>query len=157
MKRLLTFRSLGAFLVLCLAFPVSTQAQEASAAAESKEPFIIEHSCKIKWGHFDEFLDLYKKNHGPLLQDAKKAGDILEVSAVKPVRHASEDKRWGLRVRVVWRSADTYHAPFDTEPVLTPLFPDRETFFAAGEARVYLTDEMDPEKRRTGCVQNHAS
>lgn len=83
----------------------------------------------------------YKKNHWQFLQDAKEAGDILEVSAVKPVHHAAEDKRWDLRVRVVWRSPDTYHAPFDMEPVLTRLFPDRETFEREEKCRFELIEE----------------
>lgn len=132
---------LVAALATCFAFPAA-QAQEPAAADDDEAPFIVEYYYKIKWGHQDEFLGLYKKNHWPLLQDAMESGDILEVSAVAPFNHASEDKRWDLRVTIVWRNASIPHdTSFDMEPILARLFPDRETFEREEKRRFELIEE----------------
>jgi hypothetical protein len=37
------------------------------APAGSGQPFVVEYYYKAKWGNADEFLQLFKKNHYPLL------------------------------------------------------------------------------------------
>ncbi len=49
-------------LVLLTLLPVSLPAQ---SAPETGKPFVIEYYYKAKWGHADEFLQLFKKNHYP--------------------------------------------------------------------------------------------
>src|SRR5208282_3168915 len=54
------------FLLLFLTlFPVFLAAQPAT---ETGKPFVVEYYYKAKWGHADEFLQLFKKNHYPLLK-----------------------------------------------------------------------------------------
>jgi len=44
-------------------------------AAEAKEqPYVIEYYYKAKWGHADEFLALFKKNHYPVLKKEMELG-----------------------------------------------------------------------------------
>ena len=39
-----------------------------NSPAPAGKPFVIEYYYKVKWGHADEFLTLFKKNHYPLLK-----------------------------------------------------------------------------------------
>ena len=39
----------------------------AQMAAGEGKPFVVEYYYKAKWGHADEFLRLFKKNHYPIL------------------------------------------------------------------------------------------
>ena len=39
-----------------------------SIAARSWQAFVVEYYYKAKWGYADEFLQLFKKNHYPLLK-----------------------------------------------------------------------------------------
>ena len=81
---------------------------------EQKEvPYVIEYYYKVKCGYQQEFLDLFKKNHYPLLKDAVDSGDILEIRIESPEHHASEAKRWDFRVTTVWKSVQAKYAPFD--------------------------------------------
>lgn len=130
-------------MIVILSFAtMSLQAQESTEASKEEVPFVVEHYYKIKWGYQDEFLELYKKNHWPLFMDAIETGDILNVSAATPFHHASEDKRWDLRVTVVWRNALIAHdTSFDLEPILNRLFPDRETFEKEEKQRFKLIEE----------------
>ena len=90
--------------------------------------YTVEYYYKVKWGQQDEFLQLFKKNHYPLLLKEKELGRILDVSAVRPRYHATEDGRWDYRVTIVWKNAATANDGFDPTPLLGQLFPDQETF-----------------------------
>jgi len=38
----------------------------AQSAAGTDKPFVIEYYYKTKWGHADEFITLFRKNHYPV-------------------------------------------------------------------------------------------
>ena len=87
-----------------------------SAPAQSKEParpFVVEYYYKAKWGSFDEFFRLFKKNHYPVLLKEKELGRIVKVEATRPRLHGTEDGRWDLRVTITWRDAATANDDFD--------------------------------------------
>ena len=90
--------------------------------------YTVEYYYKVKWGQQDEFLQLFKKNHYPLLLKEKEMGRILDVSALRPRYHATEDGRWDYRVTIVWKNAATANDGFDPAPLLRQLYPDQETF-----------------------------
>ena len=89
--------------------------------------YTVEYYYKVRWGHQDEFLQLFKKNHYPLLLKEKELGRILDVSAVRPRYHATEDGRWDYRITLVWKNAAAAHEAFP-EAELRRLYPDQETF-----------------------------
>ena len=68
--------------------------------------FIMENYYKVKWGYADEFIDLWKKNHYPLLKVTQENGDIISVKAEKPILHGGEDTRWDFKVTIVWKNAE---------------------------------------------------
>ena len=79
------------FLLLFLTlFPVSLPAQ---SAPETGKPFVVEYYYKAKWGHADEFLQLFKKNHYPLLKKQVEMGRMLKVWMDQPRYHTTEDMR----------------------------------------------------------------
>jgi len=90
--------------------------------------YMVEYYYKVKWGHQEEFLQLFKKNHYPVLLKEKEMGRILDVSAVRPRFHATEDGRWDYRVTIVWKNASIANDNFDPAPLVQQLYPDQETF-----------------------------
>ena len=43
------------------------------ASAEDEKPlFVTESYYTVQWGHFDEFMELFKRNHYPILAELKK-------------------------------------------------------------------------------------
>jgi len=62
-------------------------------AQVNKDYFIVENYYKVKWGFADEFINLWKANHYPLLKKAIEKGDIISVDAEKPRLHSWEDTR----------------------------------------------------------------
>lgn len=112
-------------LALLLAAPASVAAQ--APPAGSTEPFVVEYYYKVRWGHADEFIGLFKKNHYPVLRREIELGHIRQVTAEAPRFHGTEDGRWDYRVTIVWKNAAAPHeALADAE--LRRLFPDQDTF-----------------------------
>jgi len=102
-------------------------AQPSQAKAQDK-PFVVEYYYKARWGFADEFIRLFKKNHYPVLKKQIELGRILQVNAVSPRYHNTEDGRWDYRVTIVWKNVEVAHDEFDSEAITRQLYPDQETF-----------------------------
>ena len=95
----------------------------------SEKPFVVEYYYTAKWGHAEEFIQLFKKNHYPVLKKQVESGRFLRVDAVKPRYHATEDGRWDYRVTIVFKNVEAAFAPaVQEETIKKELFPDQETF-----------------------------
>jgi hypothetical protein len=103
-----------------IAFGAGTLAQE--------QPYVAEYYYKAKWGYADEFLQLFKKNHLPVIKKQIESGRILSVKIEKPRYHATEDGRWDFRVTIVFKNAAAFHNPSGEEEIIKQLYPDQATF-----------------------------
>jgi hypothetical protein len=122
-----------------LALAVSPGAS-AAARPPADEPFTIEYYYKVRWGHQEEFLTLFRKNHLPILQKEKAMGRILEIRAVAPRYHGSEESRWDYRVTIVFRDVAAAYSPGLSEAELRQLYPDQATFAREEQRRFELLD-----------------
>src|SRR5580693_925011 len=104
----------------------------------SSEYFTIEGYYKVKWGYADEFINLWKANHYPLLKKAIEKGDIISVIASKPKFHSGEDTRWDFRVIIVFRTVVQAFDENLTESYKKQLYPDQETLKKAEQHRFEL-------------------
>ena len=95
-------------------------------AQASSQSFTIENYYKIRWGYEEEFIQLYKKNHYPLLKKAQEKGDILKIVAEKPRLHSGEESRWDFRIILVFKNQQAAFDPNLTEPYKKQLYPDLE-------------------------------
>jgi hypothetical protein len=93
-------------------------------AQDKKDHFTIENYYKVKWGHADEFINLWKVNHYPLLKKAIEKGDIISVEAEKPRLHSGEDTRFDFKVTIVFKNAALAFDHGLTEPYKKELYPD---------------------------------
>jgi hypothetical protein len=104
-------------------------AEGSAIAAETKDqPYVIEYYYKAKWGHADEFLTLFKKNHYPVLKKEMELGRMLKVTMAAPRYHATEDGRWDFRVTIVFKNAAIANDNFDSGALIKQLFPDQDTY-----------------------------
>ena len=129
---------------------------EQSAAAEAKDqPYAIEYYYKAKWGHADEFLALFKRNHYPVLKKEMELGRMLKVSMVTPRYHMTEDSRWDYRVTIVFKNATIANDNFDSSTIIKQLYPDQETYKKEEQRRFEILDahwdlpikDVDPDAR----------
>ncbi len=128
-------------LAAMIAFGGYARGGQTPAATDAKEaPFTVEYYYKAKWGHADEFLALFKKNHYPVLKKEMELGRILRVSMISPRLHATEDGRWDYRVTIVFKSAAVANDNFDTEALLRQLYPDQDTYKKEEQRRFEILD-----------------
>ena len=95
-------------------------------AQQKSESFTIENYYKTKWGFANEFINLWKVNHYPLLKKAIEKGDIISVTAEQPKLHSGEDTRWDFRVTIVFKNEKLAFDANLTEPYKKQLYPDLE-------------------------------
>jgi hypothetical protein len=129
----------GALFVI-LAFPAGMSMPQVHAAAADERPFVVEYYYKTKWGHADEFIALFKKNHYPVLKKEIEIGRILKVFAAAPRYHSTEDGRWDYRTTIIFKNAEVAHDNFDTPALLKQLFPDQETYKREEQRRFEILD-----------------
>jgi hypothetical protein len=119
----------------------AAQAAQAAAGNEGNGgPFVIEYYYKAKWGHADEFLALFKKNHYPVLKKEVELGRMLKVSMVAPRYHTTEDGRWDFRVTIVYKNATIANDNFDSAALIKQLYPDQETYKREEQRRFEILD-----------------
>jgi hypothetical protein len=95
----------SALMAICLATASRAGAQAAPPRASPAPPdgrFVVEYYYKVRWGFQQEFIDLFRRNHLPLLLARVQRGTMVDVSAVAPRYHATEDGRWDYRVTIVF-------------------------------------------------------
>jgi hypothetical protein len=110
-----------------LASPMAAQGAPARAAAD--QPYTMEYYYKVQWGHQQEFLQLFLKNHYPLLQEQSEQGRILSVKIETPANHMTEDSRWDYRVTLVFKNSTVASTADPNEPdLIRRLWPDQPTF-----------------------------
>jgi len=117
----------AAVLGMALAGPAMAQGSPAQGGAN--QPYTVEYYYKCQWGHQAEFLQLFLKNHYPLLKKIEATGRILSVKIETPAYHTSEELRWDYRVTIVYKNSTvaTTTNP-DEEGFIKQLWPDQETY-----------------------------
>ena len=116
-------------------------AQGAPPQGSADQPYVMEFYYKVQWGHQKEFLDLFLKNHFPILQEIQKSGRIVALKIETPANHMTEDARWDYRVTIVFKNATVANEPDPGEQALIQqMYPDQETFKKEEQRRFEILD-----------------
>jgi hypothetical protein len=124
-------RVLPVLLLIAIAFSFGSHlvAQGAPAQGSADQPYTIEYYYKVQWGHQQEFLDLFLKNHYPLLKKVQSTGRMLAIKIESPAYHTTEDGRWDYRVTITFKNSTVATtANPDEEALLKQLWPDQATY-----------------------------
>jgi hypothetical protein len=121
-------RHLAILSLLSLVSPFAL-AQGAPPQGSADQPYSMEYYYKVQWGHQQEFLQLFLKNHYPLLKKIVESGRMLSVKIETPLNHMTEDARWDYRVTIKFKnSAVATTANPDEENLIKQLWPDHDTY-----------------------------
>jgi len=122
MKRLLFTLSIAVFApLLC--------AQGAPPQGSGNQPYTMEYYYKVQWGRQQEFLQLFLKNHYPLLKKNVESGRMLSVKIEQPANHGTEDGRWDYRVTIRFKNSTlATTANPNEERFIKELWPDQEKY-----------------------------
>ena len=115
--------------LLCCVSARPLWAQGAPPHAGADQPYSVEYYYKVQWGHQQEFLQLFLKNHYPLLQKVVASGRMLNVKIETPANHMTEDARWDYRVTIRFKNSTVATtANPEEENFIRQLWPDQETY-----------------------------
>ena len=119
-------------LILTLLLAAAAQpllAQGAPPQGAPDQPYTLEYYYKVQWGHQQEFLQLFLKNHYPLLQKMVETGRMISVKIEQPANHMTEDARWDFRVTIRFKNSTlATTANPDEERFIKQLWPDQATY-----------------------------
>ena len=128
---------IGLWISLCA--PVLL-AQGAPPHLAADQPYAMEYYYKVQWGHQQEFLQLFLKNHYPLLKKEVEMGRMLKVWIDQSRYHTTEDGRWDYRVTIVFKNASVANEAFDEDALKKQLWPDQETYTREEQRRFEILD-----------------
>jgi len=115
--------------VLLLAIALPGFAQGAPPQGGADQPYVMEYYYKVQWGHQQEFLQLFLKNHYPLLSKEVESGRMLSVKIETPANHMTEEARWDYRVTIRFKNSTVATtANPDEASLIKRLWPDQETY-----------------------------
>ena len=95
---------------------------------------------RVKWGHQDEFVGLFRKNHYPVLREEMKSGRITSVRAFVPTYHGDGRADWTYAVAITYRDAAAMVAPSGEDEIARRLYPDQATFQKEEQRRFEILD-----------------
>lgn len=112
----------GAFL------PFDLGAQAPARQADARAERTVWYFYTVKWGFQDEFLDLFQKNHYPVLRDQMKGGRITSVRTFVPTYHGDGRADWTFAVAITFRDTAAMTGPAGEAEIVARLYPDQATF-----------------------------
>ena len=131
-----------------------TQAPAAQAASRTERT--AWYFYRVTWGHQEEFVDLFQKNHYPVLKDQMKTGRITAVRTYQPTYHGDGRADWTFAVAITFRDTATMTGPSGEDEIVRRLYPDQATFRKEERRRFEILDahwdvplnELDLDARR---------
>jgi hypothetical protein len=105
----------------------------------SDGPVTIAYFYRVRWGHHEEFVELFERNHWPILREQLRAGRFTDVSFYVPRFHGDGRADWDVMVTITYRdwAAVEGHAE---EEIGARLYPDRDRFHAEEHRRFEILD-----------------
>ena len=93
----------------------------------------------VRWGAVAEFIELFERNHWPILRAQLEEGRFLEVRAATPRFHGDGRADWNFLVTITYRDWAAMEAHSEAE-IAARLFPDHERYQAEERRRFELLE-----------------
>ncbi len=113
---------------------MSPRAKDGARSAKAAEtagggPVRAAYFYKTRWGAHEEFVELFVRNHWPILRAQKETGRILDVALEVPRFHGDGRADWDVMVTITWRDWTAIQEHSDPA-IAARLFPDQEAYRA---------------------------
>jgi hypothetical protein len=95
---------------------------------------------RVKWGFQDEFVDLFRRNHYPVLMEEQKRGRITGVKVYAPTYHGDGRADWTFATEIRFRSAEAFVGPTEQADITRKLYPDQQKFRREEQRRFEILD-----------------
>ncbi len=107
--------------------------------ADAGVPVTVAYFYRVRWGAQEEFLELFERNHWPLLREQLAAGRFLDVQAYVPRFHGDGRADWTVMVTITYRDWSAMEAHSEAA-IAARLFPDQARYQAEERHRFQLLE-----------------
>lgn len=118
----------------------ASRVAQAPPGSRTDQPVLAAYYYKIKWGSQDEFLDLFRRNHYPVLEAQLKSGRILSVEAFTPRFHGDGRADWNFVTILVFKNWQAFGDNSEEADLIKKLYPDQQKYRAEEQRRFQLLD-----------------
>ena len=129
---------LGAVIATFAGAALRAQAPAAQSALRAERT--AWYFYRVKWGSQDEFVDLFQKNHYPVLKAQIKTGRIVSVRAYVPTYHGDGRADWTFAVAITYKDTLAMTGPSAEAEITRQLYPDQATFGKEEQRRFEILD-----------------
>lgn len=102
-------------------------------------PITIAYYYRIRWGGIEEFIELFERNHWPILRVQRARGRFTDVRAYGPRFHGDGRADWNFLVTITYRDWAAVQEHSDAE-IAAQLYPDQARFKAEEARRFELVE-----------------
>jgi hypothetical protein len=103
------------------------------------KPVTVQYFYRIRWGFQDEFVELFERNHWPLLRAQLEVGRLLDVRAYAPRFHGDGRADWTFQVTITYRDWAAMEEHADPA-IIARLYPDAEKLSREEQRRFELIE-----------------
>ena len=103
------------------------------------DPVEVLYFYRTRWGAHDEFVELFKKNHWPILREQLASGRFTAVEMFTPRFHGDGRADWDVMVTIVYRDWAAMEEHSEKE-ITKRLFPDQGRFGEEERRRFTILD-----------------
>lgn len=114
--------------------------QAPAAQAGSRAERTAWYFYRVKWGFQDEFVDLFQKNHYPVLKEQIKTGRVTAVRTYVPTYHGDGRADWTFAVAITFKDTAAMTGPSGEDEIVRRLYKDLATFRKEEQRRFEILD-----------------
>lgn len=126
---------LSIFFAFMVGTIISAQAQQTE-----DEPVTVAYFYKVKWGFQEEFVELYNKNHLPVMKAMVDSGRLLDVKTYTPRFHGDGRSDWTFMSVLVFKNWQVMEDNSEEQAIIKRLYPDQATFRREEQRRFELLE-----------------
>jgi len=97
------------------------------ATDPAAEPITVAYYYRVRWGHIEEFIELFERNHWPILREQLARGRFTDVRSYVPRFHGDGRADWNFLVTITYRDWSAMEEHSDAE-ITARLYPDQAAF-----------------------------
>jgi hypothetical protein len=116
------------------------RAQAPAAQSAARPERTTWYFYRVKWGFQDEFVDLFTKNHYPVLREEMKTGRITLVRTFVPTYHGDGRADWTFAVAITYKDTAAMMGPSGEDEIVRRLYPDQAKFKREEQRRFEIVD-----------------
>ncbi|TMC62654.1 MAG: hypothetical protein E6J17_06365 [Chloroflexi bacterium] len=94
---------------------------------DQARPVTVLYFYKTRWGSHDLFVELFERNHLPILEAQVESGRLLDVRRYVPHFHGEGRADWDVLVTITYRDWAALESGSDAD-IAERLFPDQATY-----------------------------